>query len=127
MFARLFQPRRARKSARLRKGHKPCLKVEALEHRTLLSTFVVDRLTDAGQGSDVAGDLRYCITYAADGDNIQFGVQGVINLTQNLPHLSHGISIQGSGQDVLTVSGDNHYLIFTVDKGTTVEISGLKL
>src|SRR6266849_2577185 len=56
-------------------------RLEALEDRTLLSTFMVDRLTDMGEGSDLAGDLRYCITQAANGDSIQFGVQGVINLT----------------------------------------------
>ena len=77
--------------------------LEILEDRLLLSVFTVDRLTDTGDGANLAGDLRYCITQAADGDSIQFGVQGVINLTGALPDLTHSISMEGPGQDMLTV------------------------
>jgi hypothetical protein len=73
-----------------RRSHRPNL--EALENRTLLSTFTVDRLTDRGEGTNLAGDIRYCITQAANGDNIQFGVQGVINLTRSLPDLTKSVS-----------------------------------
>ena len=56
--------------------------LEALESRTLLSTFVVDRLTDTGDGSDLAGDLRYGITQATSGqDTITFGVTGTRAMT----------------------------------------------
>ena len=40
------------------------LQLEVLEDRTLLSVYTVDRLTDTGAGSDLAGDLRYCISRA---------------------------------------------------------------
>lgn len=86
-----------------RRNHRCRPVLEVLEDRTLLSVYMVDRLTDSGDGSDLAGDLRYCITQATDGDQIQFGVQGVINLTRALPELNHSISIDGPGPDALTV------------------------
>src|SRR6266404_1409199 len=64
------------------------LQLEAFEDRTLLSTFTVDRVTDTGQGSGLAGDLRYCVTQATSGqDTIAFSVTGTINLTKALPDL----------------------------------------
>jgi hypothetical protein len=107
--------------------HRPLL--EPLEDRTLLSVYMVERLTDTGEGSGLAGDLRYCITQAMDGDTIQFGVQGVINLNSALPDLAHSISIEGPGSDVLTVQVANNgrYRILAVDAGITVTISGLTL
>jgi predicted outer membrane repeat protein len=75
----------------------------------------------------LAGDLRYCITRAMDGDTVRFGVQGIINLNSTLPDLTHSISIEGPGPDTLTVQVANNgrYRILTVDAGTTVTILGL--
>jgi hypothetical protein len=103
--------------------------LEVLEDRTLLSAYTVDRLTDLGEGSDLAGDLRYCITHAADGDDITFGVTGTINLTGALPNLTHNISIQGPGPDRLTVRRDTggNYRIFTIAPSTMVSIDGLTI
>jgi predicted outer membrane repeat protein len=105
---------------------RPC--IQTLEARNLLSTYTVDRLTDLGQGSRLAGDLRYCITNAADGDDIQFGVTGTINLTGALPDLTHSISIEGPEADMLTVRrGDAFgvYRILTVGASATVRLAGL--
>src|SRR6266852_5738288 len=41
-------------------------RLEILEDRTLMSVCTVDRLTDAGQGSGLTGDLRYCMEQAQD-------------------------------------------------------------
>jgi hypothetical protein len=91
---------------------------------------VVDRLTDTGSGSGLAGDLRYCITQAGDGDSITFGdgVTGTINLSGPLPKLTHSISIDGPGPDLLTVRRDTggYYRIFSVIRGTT-SIAGLTI
>jgi predicted outer membrane repeat protein len=106
------------------------LNLEVLEDRTLLSTFTVDRLTDTGDGSGLAGDLRYCITQAASGqDSIQFGVTGTINLSQALPELMASVNIDGPGAGQLTVqrSTGGNYPIFTVDKNAVVEISNLTI
>jgi predicted outer membrane repeat protein len=101
--------------------------LEALEDRTLLSVYTVDRLTDTGDGSGLTGDLRYCIIQATDGDTIEFGVQGVINLNSSLPDLIHSISIEGPGQDALTVQPGNRggFRTLILDGGATVTITGL--
>jgi hypothetical protein len=102
-----------------------------LESRNLLSTFTVDHLADDLVGSGLSGSLRYCITNAADGDDIQFGdgVTGTINLTGALPNLTHSISIAGPGVASLTVRRDTggYYRIFTVDSGKTVSLAGLTI
>ena len=61
------------------------------------AVWTVDRLTDVGQGSGFSGDLRYCITQASDGDRVTFdnGLTGTIELTGELPHLTHSIAIEG--------------------------------
>jgi hypothetical protein len=95
----------------------------------LLSTFTVDHLADDMMGQGQSGSLRYCITNATDGDDIQFSVSGTIQLVGQLPHLTHSISIEGPGPDQLTVRGETggHYRIFTVDTGTTVGMAGLTI
>lgn len=89
-------------------------------------TFSVDRLTDAGEGEGLIGDLRYCITNAIDGDAITFAVIGTINLTRALPELRQNISIEGPGANQLTVRRNlgGYYDIFRVTGGR-IRISGL--
>jgi len=90
-------------------------------------TFSVDRLTDAGEGDGLVGDLRYCITNAIDGDTITFTVTGTINLTTVLPDLTRSINIEGPGSKLLTVqrSTGGEYRIFT--NRAVVSISGLTI
>lgn len=113
-----------------RRRHLCRLNVEILEDRALLSTFMVDRLTDTGEGSGLAGDLRYCITQATSGkDTINFNVTGTINLSNPLPVLTNSVTITGPGADLVSVRRDTggFYRIFTVSPGATVDISGLTL
>jgi hypothetical protein len=103
-----------------------------LEDRNLLSTFTVDHLADDALGSGLNGSLRYCVSHAADGDHIQFGVTGTINLTGNLPILTHSISIEGPGPNQLTVRSNigGYYDVFVVGPfggGATVAIAGLTI
>jgi hypothetical protein len=103
-------------------------RLEALEARTLLSVFTVDRLTDTGEGNGLAGDLRYCITNATSGeDAIHFAVTGNIKLTHALPNLDTSVRIEGPGPTLLSVKNNTggSYRIFTVNSGTTVAITGL--
>jgi hypothetical protein len=117
--------------ARRGRAYRP--RFEVLEARHLLSTYVVDRLTDGGAGSGLAGDLRYCINHAADGDAITFGVTGTIQLTGGSLYLFHNISIEGPGAALLTVSGPgsrsypHNFRDFTVLPRATVSISGLTI
>jgi hypothetical protein len=100
-----------------------------LETRNLLSTYVVDHLADDMVGDGLNGSLRYCITNATNGDDIQFGVTGTINLTGALPNLTHSISIEGPGPDQLTVRRDTggNYDIFAIGLAASVSISGLTI
>src|SRR5262245_58241154 len=104
-------------------------RLDRLEDRTLLSVCVVDRLTDLGEGKELMGDLRYCLTQAQDKDRIQFAVEGTINLTRALPQLTRSISIEGPGADRLTVgprvTGGGR--VFTVSSIATASISGLTI
>jgi hypothetical protein len=103
--------------------------MEVLEDRTLLSTYMVDRLTDLGQGTGLAGDLRYCITNAGNGDSIEIRVTGTINLSSALPNLTHSISIDGPGADELTVRRDTggNYRIFNIGNAAIVSLSRLTI
>jgi len=92
--------------------------------------FIVDRLTDAGEGEGVRGDLRYCIAQAnamPGDDSIVFLVTGVINLSSALQELRTNIQINGPGANLLTVrrNAGGDYRIFTVNSGATVLISSL--
>ena len=69
--------------ARRVRAYRP--RLEVLESRTLLSTYLVDHLADDLVGSGTSGSLRYAITQAVNGDAINFGVTGTINLTSALP------------------------------------------
>jgi hypothetical protein len=109
------------------------LALEVLEERTLLSTCVVNRLTDTGAGRRSFGDLRYCINRANNlqgPDAITFAVTGTILLSMALPPpLGSDIDLQGPGAQLLTVrrhtGGD--YRIFSVSPGATVAIFGLTI
>jgi hypothetical protein len=119
--------------------------LEALESRTLLTTYVVNNPFDNnnnGSGfTGTTGDLRYALTNATDGDTITFDASVVgpgktIDLTAALPDITHNITIQGPGANQLTVqraSGGN-YSIFRVTAANSffffnpnVTISGLTI
>jgi hypothetical protein len=122
----MFHARPARKVC----AYRP--RLEVLEDRALPSTFLVDHLADDMVGSGLTGSLRYALTNATDGDHITFGVTGTIQLTDALPGLTHNISIDGPGPDLLTVSGPGEYgpsffPIFGVGETTVAAISGLTI
>jgi hypothetical protein len=101
-------------------------RLEVLEDRTLPSTYLVDHLADDMVGSGTSGSLRYAITQAVNGDAINFGVTGTINLTGALPDLTRNISINGPGPNLLTVDGQHWLRPFSVSS-STVGISGLTI
>ncbi|HLN26282.1 MAG TPA: hypothetical protein VK395_00905 [Gemmataceae bacterium] len=95
-------------------------RLEALEDRSLLSTFPVTNLHDSGAGSLRAGILS--------GDNtIDFapGLHGTITLSSELS-ISKSVTINGPGANRLSVSGHDASRVFEIAAGN-VAINGLTI
>ncbi len=106
------------------------LLLEPLEHRDLLSTCHVTRLSDAGVGKGFRGDLRYCINKVntePGPDVIDFTVTGKIDLNSPLPNLASDISIQGPGESLLTIDVRETGRGFYIPAGANVEIANLTI
>ena len=72
-----------------------------------------------------AGSLRSQIAAAAAGDTITFIVTGVITLTTGEIGITHSLTINGPGPQVLAVSGNHASGVFSMTAGSAVQISGL--
>jgi len=134
-FRSLFDAQLARSPrtpvSRIRRGPRVRPLLDVLEDRTLLSTYVVNTLTDTGAGSGLAGDLRYCITNATSGnDTITFApsLTGTIKLQSDLPNLTASVAIQGPGSGNITLQASNSSiaLLYVLSKAN-VQISGLTI
>jgi hypothetical protein len=93
------------------------------------ASYLVDRLTDAnpgggGEGSNLAGDLRFAVTHAQTGDGVTINVAGTIDLAAALPVISRNICIQGPGANLLIVQGAGGSVV-SIGSGATVTLSGL--
>jgi len=76
-----------------------------------------------------AGSLRTAMTNAnqAGGSTIYFVTSGVITLASALPAITSDVYMDGSGANVLTVSGNGAYQVFDVQSGVNATISGLTI
>jgi hypothetical protein len=106
-------------------------RLEALEDRWLPSTLTVLNNLDSG-----AGSLRADIAAAQSGDTIVFApsLNGqTITLTSGTLSITKGMTIQGPGANLLTISGNHHSLtsgiqVFHVSAGAQpVVLSGLTI
>src|SRR5262245_53570360 len=100
-------------------------RLEALEDRSLPSTFTVLNLADAGDGS-----LRAAVAAAnahAGADTIEFrpGLTGTIALTGGELAITDGLTVEGPGADRLTVSGGGTSRVFDIGGGAAVTLAGL--
>jgi hypothetical protein len=115
-----------------RRLHPP--RLEALENRSLLSSFHVTNANDSGPGS-----LRQAMldanAQAGQGRNIiDFTprVNGPITLLNALPAIDNDVTLRAPGSNAATVqrstaSGTPEFRIFTISPGRTVDITGLTI
>jgi len=120
-FRRLLRSHPANRSAP-RRSFVP--RLEALEDRSLPSTFTVTNLADSG-----AGSLRAAVAAANASpgpDAIAFapGLSGTIALGSTL-EITDGLTVQGPGPDTLTLYGQQATRVLRVAAGVTAGVSGL--
>jgi filamentous hemagglutinin family protein len=95
-------------------------------YQNVLATLTVTNILDSG-----ANSLRDQIAAAVAGDTIAFDRTGVfatpqtITLTSGALVLNKNLTIQGTGQNNLTISGNNASQVFDINSGATVTIDGL--
>ncbi len=110
--------------------------LEVLEGRALLATFTVNSFGDAGNGSNNAGDLRYCINQANANDQANtivfdstlFSAPQTMDLSDGPLELSDTGGTQtftGPAAELTISAGEAN--IFQVDPGVTASISGLTI
>jgi hypothetical protein len=110
-------------------------RLEILEERTLLSAniYVVNLAGDAGTGSGLTGDIRYCITQADDsanaGSTITFDTAKTgytIMLSQGELVISDTMTITGPGSS-LTITENTYSRLFDVAFGESLTLEQLTL
>jgi hypothetical protein len=75
-----------------------------------------------------AGSLRQAVADATSGDTIDFALScSIITLTSGDIEMSSNLTINGPGESVLAVSGNDASRVFQVDNGATVSIGGLTI
>ncbi len=89
--------------------------------------FRVKNLDDAGPGSLRAAIEAANATAEADVITVHGGLQGAIVLTTGQLNIGTDMSIRGSGQNKLTVSGNGASRVFRIDAPARVEISHLTI
>ena len=96
-------------------------RLEVMEDRKLLSTFMVKNLNDSGAYSLRAGIQSGDATIA-----FAPGLHGTITLKSELP-ITDSVTFDGPGANKLSVSGNDTYRIFDISGSASVSISGLTI
>lgn len=128
-FLRGVRPRKTNPSRRAGVSHRrPHL--EALEDRTVPTTFLVSNTLDSGPGSLRQAILSANTMSGADTVRFQDGLDGTIRLTSGQLTITDALTILGpnsNDDNRLTVSGNDASRVFNIAPGTTVAISGLRI
>ena len=101
------------------------------------TTLTVDTLTDGvANATDCTApvtdscSLRDAIAAAADGDVIVFetGLAGTVTLTDGSLDIAVGVTVTGTGSDLLTIDADGNSLVFYIGSAASdVTITGMKI
>lgn len=91
------------------------------------ATFTVANLNDSGPGSLRQAILDANATAGNDTVVFQNSLSGTITLTNGELAISSNLAINGPGANVLAVSGNKAWRIFTISPGVSVTIDGLTL
>jgi predicted outer membrane repeat protein len=97
-----------------------------------VSTLIVNTLGDPATPMLGFLSLREAIAAANSSggtEEIAFapGLTGTINLASTLPAFTANIAIDGPGANVLTVNGNSHGSVFSINQSVTAEIEGLTI
>ena len=113
-FLKTSRPRSSRRipAVRQRKGSR--LTVEALEDRTVPSTFLVTTTADNGAGSLRSALLAANAVSGADTILFSSSVHGTITLTSGELSITDDLTIAGPGADRLSVSGNDASRVFHI-------------
>jgi hypothetical protein len=123
-------------SLALRLSRTACLRGSALSAAAIVLTaasagraaeFRVNNLNDAGPGSLREAIAAANATAEADVITVHGGLQGAIVLTSGQLNIGTDMSIRGSGQNKLAVSGNGASRVFRIDGPARVEISHLTI
>jgi hypothetical protein len=109
-----------------RRDNRRRLFVEALEDRTMPSTFTVLNLNDSGPDSLRAAIMAANANHGPDVIQFAPGLTGTITLASELS-ITDDLTINGPGANQLRVSGNHQSQVFTVASGDTVSIAGLTI
>jgi hypothetical protein len=99
-----------------------------LEDRSVPSTLTVTNNSDTGVSGD--GSLRGEIAAAHDGDTIVFAhalQNKTITLAGKALSVTESITVQGLGQNKLTISGNDASGVFAISGSASVSIAGLTI
>jgi hypothetical protein len=102
-------------------------RLEALEDRTVLSTFLVSNLNDSGTGSLRAEIAAANAHPGADEIDFASGLTGTITLTSGELLITDSVTINGPGASQLSVSGNNSSRVFDMTSGLDVTINDLTI
>jgi hypothetical protein len=102
-------------------------RLEALEDRSLPSTFTVTNLHDAGSGSLRAAVAAANAHPGADTINFADSLHGTVGLTSGELLITDDVTVAGPGASKLSVSGTGSNRVFDITAGQTVTISDLTL
>lgn len=100
---------------------------EALEDRTVPSTFTILNLADSGDGSLRQAVLDANASPGADTIRFAYDLTGTIALTGGQLGITGDLTIDGPGGDRVSVSGNHMSRVFFVHTGTNVAIDDLTI